>query len=275
MNLEGNRNLALGIIICILVGTVIYWGIGGDNKNNQIFLGEPCDVSDLESYNGGGEMKNTKGLQCYVYDDLSIYPIHNGVWIYPSGIEMEKKGVWIYPNGINEPLFASENFFFDNVISLTDMTKNWVSYHNTIGNYSFKIPQQWKVRMEDPSDSNQILVESGPLPGEALIPLVRIKYYPNSVFYETEDYKIIEEAPHNWLVADTSTDTFLYKKEFDLNGNSALLVSRTLNFDLGDNPAEVKIYLTKEDSYYEISYRENLDSLNIPLEILIKTFTLD
>ena len=61
---------------------------------NDIAVGKPCDARNLKSYYGAGEIQDTKGLQCYMYDDLSDRTIHGGEWTYPSNQETSRIISW-------------------------------------------------------------------------------------------------------------------------------------------------------------------------------------
>lgn len=272
------------ILTAIIVGSSVYLLMkqrgtnlqnNFSNSSSDIAVGKPCDARNLKSYNGGGEIANTKGLQCYMYDNLSDYPIHNGQWTYPTK-QGDRKGVWIYPNHMSIPVFLAlaQPSLFDN-FSLDDFTQNWKQYNNPVGNYNFKFPSQWKVK-SDVSEPNQLTIQelssldNGVGAGAPL--QFTITYHPKIKFESTDDFKNIAEAPDDWLVSDTSSDTFVYTKHFDLNGTPALLVQRMGNSDLGASPYDITVYVTKPDSYFTIAYTkfQNLD-IDLAVEMLIKT----
>lgn len=242
---------------------------------SAIAVGKPCDARDLKSYNGGGAVANTKGLQCYMYDDLSAYPLMSGQWTYPSK-PRDRQGVWMYPNHMSKPIFLAEEkspLFYLSMLS--DVTKNWKSYHNPVGEYSFKYPSQWNV-IHDPHSPNQLTIQqlSPESAGVAAgLPLqLSITYHPHAKFEDTEEFKTVAEAPDDWLVADTSTDTFVYTRHFELNGTPALMVQTMDNFDLGASPYQVAIYVARPDSYITVAYTKYQGwETDLPAEMVIKT----
>lgn len=268
-----------------VIGVLMYTNIKDSQKNassntaqknilpdlsNEIEVGKPCGDSVLNLYS----MVATKGLQCYMYDDLSDRMLNNGKWVYPSEKETTRKGVWVYPNHMDRPIFLAqtEQSAFS-VIPLDDISRHWKSYSNAIDKYSFKFPSQWKVE-NDVLDPNTLTIgvkEVGAT-GEPYLPLVTITFNPNAKFEDSDDFKNIEEAPDNWFIPDNSTDTFIFTSHFDLNGTPALLVERMKNYDLGNSPYEQAIYVTRPNSYLKVTYTKyhNMDQ-DLPVEILIKT----
>ncbi|MEI7425463.1 MAG: hypothetical protein WCK16_00860 [Candidatus Moraniibacteriota bacterium] len=292
MNKQINTALAIAVIIIIagIAGGTIYTNIANNNpatiipvinktqqnkviskSSDDIAIGKSCDARNLKSYNGGGEIAATKGLQCYMYDDLSDRMLNNGKWIYPSGKETVRKGVWVYPNHMSIPIFlAQEKPSLFDTVSINDLTQNWKLYDNSNGNYSFKFPKQWEVK-KDASNANQLTIEKINTT-EANTIFATITYYPNAKFETTDDYQNINEAPDDWLVPDNSTDTFILTRHFDLNGATALLVERMNNFDLGGSSYGETIFVTKPNSYFTIEYTKYQDAdIDLPVEMLIKT----
>lgn len=228
-------------------------------SSEKIAVGEPCDARKLKSYNGGGNIQDTKGLQCYMYDD-------------PSG--QERKGVWIYPNQISRPIFLAQTLV--DGISFKELTQNWKMYDDQM---SFAYPKEWKVANEKSLprlliESNQTIVYEAQSSGmgEAPLQLAVINYYPHSKFETMPDYQSLKEFPDDQIVPDASDDTLVYVKNFELNGSQALLVERMENYDLGKSPIGVTVYVIKGDSYYAISYTKYMEpSIDFPVELIISS----
>ena len=263
----------IAFFLIIVIALVFWLKMKSNNRlsksvkyEEKISVGSPCNVSDLKSYGNGGEIADTKGLQCYMYDDLSNRIMQDGRWTYPSGQEAIRQGVWIYPNHLASPSFlgqASPSLF--DIFPIKDLTKGWKVYNNKIGNYSFKIPGEWKI-VPNSENENQIDIR------QADYLVASITYYPNSKLEDSKEYQSVKEAPDDWLVPDASSDTFVLARNFKLNFSDALLVERMKNFDLGASPYDGTIYVAKGNSYFKIAYtdEQNLD-LDFPLQVFIKT----
>ncbi len=273
---EISKKIIISVTItAIISGSAVYLVMAGKaankpNISSEIAVGKPCDARDLKSYNGGGNIQDTKGLQCYMYDDLSYRSIHNGIWTYPNNQERERGGVWIYPNQMSETTFLTSSLF--DTISLPGLTQDWKS-HNNNSKYSFIYPSQWEVE-KDEANPNELIIRETNASGvsDAPLHLATITFYPNTKFEMSENFRVIKEAPADWLLADTSSDSFVYTRHFDLNGTPALLVARMGNFDLGNSPYQMTVYVPKTDSYYAITYTKYHDSsIDIPVELMIKS----
>lgn len=257
--------------------------IGFDQKNltfeespkNAIALGQPCNMNELKSYNFGGNIENTKGLQCYGFDDLSNQMLNEAKWIHPN--KTSGGAIWIYPNHMNMPAFIDgfSPSLFD-AVSLDGLTQYWETYNSNIGNFSFKFPKQWTVAT-DKLSSHTFTIENIANPYiHDYVRWATIRYYPDTDFESTFDYLSIKEVPDSRLIPDNSNDTFVTVRHFNLNENEAILVSRMSNYDVGVSSYNQTIYVIKPNSYLKINYEKyNSMQSDLPIEMLIKTLSFN
>ena len=280
-------------VFCVIIASGLYCFILGvtghvdqqdthQNYFDGIALGEPCDIRDLKSFpynpNGlVGTIEHTKGLLCYVYDTLfPLSVIHNGNWVYPDGKESSNfKGVWVYPHAPQNPFLLSDGSEVDEFLfnfPLASLTKNWKQYTNTVGKYSFKMPSTWTVRNNSDIDDGSITIEqrSKDISEEVGIGYqYNITYHPESDFLASSEYQLIKNAPGNWFIPDTSNDTFILSRSFELNGTPALLVQRGSNYTTENHT--ITLYVIKKDSYLTVEYTEYNDSSDFLIQVLIRT----